>query len=105
METQKRGTLFTWFEASVWEFPIAFQKWILGLGNSSEVEEAFLKGCHAWTNLASQSMERVFQAEGYVELMTGTVQQFVRSQRVAREFMESLAPNGAIANGRSDGNG
>ena len=77
----------------MWEFPMAAQKWMLSLGHDShEVEEALLKACQAWTNLANQSMERVFQAQGFVGPMTGSVKHLVQCQRVARDFLESLVP-------------
>jgi hypothetical protein len=92
MEAENRGALCSLLEASVWEFPLALQKWMLGLGKDSrEIEEAVLKACQAWTNLANQGMERVFQAEGFVGLITASVKHAVQCQRVARDFMESLA--------------
>jgi hypothetical protein len=96
MEEEDRGALYTLIEASVWEFPLAVQKWMLGMGKDShEVEEAVLKACQAWTNLANQGMERVFQAQGFVGLMTGSVKQLVQCQRVARDFLESLMAGSA----------
>jgi len=96
MEEENRGALCSLLEASVWELPLAVQKWMLGMGKDSrEVEEAVLKACQAWTNLANQGMERVFQAEGFVGLLTASVKHLVQCQRVARDFMESLMPNAA----------
>jgi hypothetical protein len=101
MEVENRGALCSLLEASVWEFPIAMQRWLLGMGKDShEVEEAVLKACQAWTNLANQGMERVFQAQGFVGLITGSVKHLVQCQRVARDFFESLAAgNGKRATG------
>ena len=98
MEVGKRGALYSLIEASVWEFPLALQKWMLGMGNDSvEVEEAVLKACQAWTNLANQGMERIFQAQGFVGLMTASVKHLVQCQRVARDLMESvMASAGAM---------
>src|SRR5215467_5934199 len=96
MEAENRGALRSLVEASMWEFPMAAQKWMLSLGHDShEVEEALLKACQAWTNLANQSMERVFQAQGFAGLMTASVKHLVQCQRVARDFLESLAPGKA----------
>lgn len=93
MEEENRGALNSLLEASMWEFPLAVQKWMLGMGKDShEVEEAVLKACQAWTNLANQGMERVFQAEGFVGLLTASVKHLVQCQRVARDLVESLAP-------------
>jgi hypothetical protein len=93
MGAEKRGALLSLVEASVWEVPLAIQKWMLGMGqDSNEIEEAVLKACQAWTNLANQSMERVFQAQGFVGLMTASVKHLVQCQRMARDFLESLAP-------------
>jgi hypothetical protein len=94
MDTEDRGALHGLLEASMWELPLALQKWMLGMGKSGsqEVEEAVLKACQAWTNLANESMDRVHQAHGFVSLMTASVKNFVQYQRVAREFMESLVP-------------
>jgi hypothetical protein len=104
-EAENRGALYNWIEASVWDFPLALQKWILGTGKGSqEVEEVVLKACQAWTNLANQSMERVYQAHGFVGLMTASVKNFVQCQRVARDFLESLAPGfGALKGEASSG--
>jgi hypothetical protein len=93
METEDRGALYGWLEASMWEFPLAVQKWMLGMGQESgEVEAAVLKAFQAWTNLANQSVERVSQAQGFVSLMTSSVKHFVQCQRVARELVESFLP-------------
>lgn len=100
MEAENRGALCSLLEASVWEFPLAVQKWMLGMGKDSrEVEEAVLKACQAWTNLANQGMERVFQAEGFVGLITASVKHLVQCQRVSRDLVESLMP--AAAAGRT----
>jgi methyl-accepting chemotaxis protein len=102
MEAENRGALHSLLEASLWDFPLALHKWMLGFGkDSSEVEAAVLKGCQAWTNLANQSMERLSQAQGFVGLMTSSVKHLVQYQRLARDFMESLAP--AAASGKSGG--
>ena len=94
METENQGALNGLIEASMWELPMALQKWMLGMGKngSHEVEEAVLKACQAWTNLANESVERVNQAHGFVSLMTASVKNFVQCQRMARGFMESLMP-------------
>ncbi len=94
METESRGALNGLLEASMWELPLALQKWMLGMGKtgSQEIEEAVLKACQAWTNLANESVERVNQAHGFVSLMTASVKNFVQCQRMARGFMESLMP-------------
>jgi hypothetical protein len=103
MEIENKGPLQGLIEASMLEFPMAMQKWMLGMGaDSREVEDAVLKACQAWTNLANQSMERMFQAEGFVGLMTGSVKHFVQCQRVARDFIESMAPRPAMAEGGGD---
>ncbi len=101
MEAENRGALCSLLEASMWEFPLAVQKWMLGLGGDSrEIEEAVLKACQAWTNLANQGIERVFQAEGFVGLITASVKHLVQYNRVARDFVESLMPGaGAGKNG------
>ncbi len=100
MESENRGALGSLLQASLWEFPLAVQKWMLGMGNDShEVEEAVLKTCQAWTNLANQSMERVFQAEGFVGLMTASVKHLAQCQRVARDLMESVMPGGGAGKG------
>jgi hypothetical protein len=76
------------------------QKWMLGLGGDSrEVEEAVLKACQAWTNLANQGMERIFQAEGFVGLITASVKHLVQCHRVTRDFIESLMAGAATGNG------
>jgi hypothetical protein len=94
METENRGALNGLLEASMWELPMALQRWMLGMGKdgSHEVEEAVLKACQAWTNLANESLERVNQAHGFVSLMTASVKNFVQCQQMARGFMESLVP-------------
>ncbi len=85
----------------MWELPTALQKWMLGLGKdgSHEVEEAVLKACQAWTNLANESMDRVHQAHGFVGLMTASVKNFVQYQRIARDFMESMVPGFGLLKG------
>ena len=99
-EVGKRGALYSLVEASVWEFPLALQTWMLGMGNDSvEVEEAVLKACQAWTNLANQGMERVFQAQGFVGLMTASVKHLVQCQRVARDLMESVMASAGATKG------
>src|SRR5215475_4820157 len=86
MEASSKGSLQGLIEVSMVELPVALQKWMFGVGGDSrEVEDAVLKACQAWTNLANQGMERVFQAEGFVGLMTGSVKQVVQYQRIARE--------------------
>ena len=89
----------------MWELPVALQKWMLGTGKkgSHEVEEAVLKACQAWTNLANESVDRVYQAHGFVSLMTASVKNFVQCQRVARDFMESLAPGFGLHKGGASG--
>ncbi len=94
MEAENRGAFLGLVEASIWELPLALQKWMLGIGEGSrEVEEAALKACQAWTTLANESVERVYQAEGFVGLMTSSVKHFVECHRVARDFMESMVPD------------
>ena len=94
METKDHGALRGLIEASVVEFPLTVQKWMLSINpDSREVEEAVLKACQAWTNLANQGMERVFAAEGFVGLVTSSVKHWVQCQRLARDFIESLSPN------------
>jgi hypothetical protein len=93
VEKQNPGALYSLFEASMWEFPLALQKWMTSMGRDGhEVEEAVLKACHAWTNLANESVDRVYQARGFVGLMTASVRHFVQWQRVTREFAENLMP-------------
>ena len=104
-ETDNRGALHGLLEASMWELPLALQKWILGMGRngSSEVEEAVLKAGQAWTQLANESVERAYQANGFVGLMTASVKNFVQCQRVARDFLESMVPGfGLLKGGASD---
>lgn len=103
MEAENRGALCGLVEASMWELPLALQKWMLGMGEGShEVEEAALKACQAWTTLANESVERVYQAQGFVGLMTSSVKHFVQCHRVARDFMESMVPGfGLFKNGSS----
>lgn len=96
METKDHGALRGLIEASVVEFPLALQKWMLAISSDSrEVEQAVLKACQAWTDLANQGMERVFAAGGFVGLMTSSVKHWVQCQRLARDFMESLSPGAA----------
>jgi hypothetical protein len=76
-------------QASLLDFPLALQKWTLG-NDGHEVEEAVLKACQAWTNLANKAMERVFEAEGFVGLTAASVRHFGQWQRVARDFIESI---------------
>jgi hypothetical protein len=104
MEAENRGALFGLVEASIWDLPLALQKWMLGMGEGShEVEEAALKACQAWTTLANESVERVYQAQGFVGLMTSSVKHFVQCHRVARDFMESMVPGfGLFKNSSSD---
>ena len=93
METEDRGALYGLIEASMWELPLALQKWMLGMGKGgNEVEDAALKACQAWTTLANEGVERVYQAQGFVGLMTSSVKHFVQCNRVARDFMESMIP-------------
>ena len=93
METKDHGALRGLIEASVVEFPLAFQKWMLAINSDSrEVEQAVLKACQAWTDLANQGMARVFAAGGFAALMTSSVKQWVQFQRLARDFIESLTP-------------
>jgi hypothetical protein len=100
MELENRGALCSLLEASVWDFPLALQRWLWGMGKDShEVEEAVLKACQAWTNLANQSMERVLQAQGFVGLMTSSVKHLAQCQRVARDFIEALGGVAAAKNG------
>ncbi len=88
----------------MWELPLALQKWMLGMGQGShEVEEAALKACQAWTTLANESVERVYQAQGFVGLMTSSVKHFVQCHRVARDFMESMAPGFGLFKSGSSG--
>ena len=96
METKDHGALRGLFEASIVEFPLAFQKWILSMNADREVEQVMLKACQAWTNLANQGMERVFEAEGFVGLMTSSIKQWVQCQRLARDFVESLTPGTTV---------
>jgi hypothetical protein len=100
MEAENRGALVGFFEASMWDLPLALQKWMLGMGEGSHgVEEAVLKTCQAWITLANESVERLYQAEGFVGLMTASVKNFVQCQRVARNFIESVAPGLGSAKG------
>jgi|SRR5215475_1826904 len=91
MKNQDRGALIEFLEASVYDFPTALQKWMLCMDNSGqEIEQAVLKACQAWTQLANQSVERMYQAQGFVSLMTSSIRHFVRWNQVARDFMDSL---------------
>jgi hypothetical protein len=104
MEAENRGALYGLIEASMWELPLALQKWMLGMGKGgNEVEDAALKACQAWTTLANEGVERVYQAQGFVGLMTSSVKHFVQCHRVARDFMESMVPGfGMLKGGSSD---
>jgi hypothetical protein len=88
-ETENRKDLSVLLQASLLDFPLAVQKWTLG-NDGHEVEESVLKACQAWTNLANQAMDRVFEAEGFVGLMTASVRHFGQWQRVTRDFIESI---------------
>ncbi len=101
MKAENRGALGTFLQTAWFDFPLAVQKWTLG-SDSHEVEEVLLKACQQWTNLANQAIERVFEAEGFVGLMTASVKQVGQWQRVTREFMESMQSDGG--KGKSEGN-
>src|SRR5689334_17319364 len=100
MKAENRGPLGTFLQTAWFDFPLAVHNWTLG-GDNHEVEEVLLKACQAWTNLANQAIERVFEAEGFVGLMTASVKQVGQWQRVTREFMESMQSDGK---GKSEGN-
>ncbi|MBV8137582.1 MAG: hypothetical protein JO121_18425 [Deltaproteobacteria bacterium] len=94
METKPYGALRGLIEVSV-EFPLALQNWVFGMtSDNREIEHAALKAFEAWTNFANQSLERVFESERFAGLMVGSVRNWVQLQRVARDFIESLAPAG-----------
>ncbi len=94
MEAEKSGALGAFLRASLWEFPLAVQKWSVA-DDSRELEQAMLKAFQAWTNLANQSMERVFAAEGFVGLMTASIKHLGQWQRLTRDFIESVISGGA----------
>jgi hypothetical protein len=104
MEGESLGALYGLLEASMWELPLALQKWMFGASKGShEVEEAVTKVAQAWTNLANEGVERVGQAQGFVGLTTASVKHLVQCQRVARDFMESLVPGfGSVKSGAAD---
>ncbi|GEM_PF-4754121 len=87
-KTEQGKDLSALLEAALLDFPLALQKWTLG-DDGQGIEESVLKACQAWTNLANRAMERVFEAEGFVGLMTASVRHFGQWQRVARDFIES----------------
>jgi hypothetical protein len=59
-EAESLGALNGLLEASMWELPLALQKWVSGVSKGShEVEEAALKAAQAWTNLANEGVEFV----------------------------------------------
>jgi hypothetical protein len=89
-------------QASLWDFPLAVQKWALG-SDGKEVEEAVLKACQAWTNIANQAMERIFEAEGFVGLMTASVRHLAQWQRVSRDLVESMTHEGGAKSTSEDG--
>ena len=99
METKDYAALRGLIEVSV-EFPLALQNWMFGMSSDNrEVEHAALKAFQAWTNFANQSLERVFESERFAGLMISSVRNWVQLQRVARDFIESLAP--AVPNGKA----
>jgi hypothetical protein len=104
MEAENLGALNGLLEASMWELPLALQKWMFGVSKGShEVEEAVIKAAQACTNLANEGVERVRQALGFVGLTTASVKHLVQCQRVARDFMESLVPGfGSAKSGAAD---
>jgi len=103
MEADNRGALRTLLETSMWELPMAMQKWMCGMADDShEVEDAVLKACQAWTDIANQSMERVFQAQGFVGLVTGSVKHMAQCQRVVRDLIESMVPGKGVLRGNGD---
>ena len=60
MEAENLGALNGLLEASMWELPLALQKWMFGASKGShEVEEAALKTAQAWTNLDNERVESV----------------------------------------------
>jgi hypothetical protein len=83
---------------------LALQTWMFGVSKGSpEVEEAVLKAPQAWTNLANEGVERVFQAQGFVGLTTASVRHLVQCQPLARDFMESSVPGfGLVKSGAAD---
>jgi HAMP domain-containing protein len=93
MNTEKSGVLGAFLQASLWDLPLAVQKWALA-NDSRELEQTMLKAFQAWTNLANQSMERVFEAEGFAGLMTASIKHLGQWQRVTRDFMDSLNAGG-----------
>jgi hypothetical protein len=99
METKEYGALRGLIEASV-EFPLAVQNWMFGMNSDNrDVEQAALKVFQAWTTFGNQNFERVFESERFAGLMVGAVRNWVQLQRVARDFIESLAP--AASNGKA----
>ena len=77
------------FEALAVEFPLAFNRWVLGGGKGSkEVEEAALKTCQAWTSLANETVNRVHQAQGFFSLMSSSLGHFVQWQRLGQEYVD-----------------
>lgn len=93
-ETDDRGALQGLLEASMLELPLALQKWMLGTGKKGgrEVEEAVLKACQAWTNFANENVEKVYQAQGFMNLMTASMKNLVQCQRMLRDFIETMVP-------------
>jgi hypothetical protein len=79
--------------ASTWEFPLAVQKWILGVkGGNQDVEDVALKAYHAWVTLANLNVDRFCQAKGFCELMTGSLNWLLQWQRLGSSISDSIAP-------------
>ena len=88
-------------EASTWEFPLAVQKWILGVkGGNQELEDVALKAYHALVTLANVSVDRFCQTKGFCELMTGSLNWLLQWQRLGRSIADTMAP-GAMMGMRS----
>ena len=77
-------------EASAWEFPLAVQKWMLGVeGGNQDVEEVALKAYHGWVSLANIGVDRFCQAKGFCDLMTGSLNWLLQWQRLGRSIADT----------------
>jgi hypothetical protein len=93
------------FEASAWEFPMAFQKWVMGETEANqEVEDTALKAYHAWVSLANESVDRFYQTKGFTELITGSLNWLLQWQRLGRSMANTMLP-GAMPEIQNGANG
>jgi hypothetical protein len=82
------------FKILSWEFPVAVQKWMLSeKSGNQEIENLTLKAYHAWVNLANESVDRFYQTKGFCELMTGSLNWLLQSQRLSRSIADAWMPD------------